>query len=125
VESVEESLSGDSREKSTGKGKHKKNRHFKKWLIIEKFDGTTSLSIFLNQLDTCARCNGWDLEDKASHMRVSFKRNAAYIIDDENLEGATYQKLVKRLKGRFGTEGQSSLYRSQLRTRKRGKEETL
>jgi len=65
------------------------------------------------------------MEDKASHLRVSLKGNAAYIIDDENLEGASYQKLIKRLKGRFGTEGQSSLYRSQLRTRRRGKEETL
>jgi len=91
----------------------------------KKFDGTTPLSIFINQLDTCARYNGWDLEDKASHLRVSLKGNAAYIIDDENLEGASYHKLIKQLKGRFGTEGQSSLYRSQLRTRRRGKEETL
>jgi len=56
---------------------------------------------------------------------VSLKGNAVYIIDDENLEGASYQKLIKRLKGRFGTKGQSSLYRLQLRTRRRGKEETL
>jgi len=47
------------------------------------------------------------------------------IIDDENLEGASYQKLIKQLTSRFGTEGQSSLYRSQIRTRKRGKEEPL
>jgi len=94
-------------------------------LILEKFDGTTPLSIFLNQLDTCAKYNGWDVEDKASHLRVSLKGNAAYIIDDENLEGASYQKLIKRLKSRFGAEGQSSLYRSQMRTRKKGKEEPL
>jgi len=96
-----------------------------KWLILEKFDDTTPLSIYLNQLDTRARYAGWDLEDKASHLRVSLNGNAAYIIDDENLEGASYQKLIKRLKGRFGTEGQSSLYRSQLRTRRRGKKEML
>jgi len=76
-------------------------------------------------LDTCAKYNGWDIEDKASHLRVSLKGNAAYIIDDENLEGASYQKLIKRLQSRFGTEGQSSLYRSQMPTRKRGKEEPL
>jgi len=94
-------------------------------LTLEKFDGTTPLSISLNQLDTCAKYNGWDVEDKASHLRVSLNSIAAYIIDDENLEGASYQKLIKRLKSRFGTEGQSSLYRSQMRTRKRGKEEPL
>jgi len=93
------------------KEKQGNGRNFKKWLTLEKFDGTTPLSIFLNQLDTCAKYNGWDVEDKASHLRVSLKGNAAYIIDDENLEGASYQKLIKRLKSRFGTEGQSSLYR--------------
>jgi len=92
---------------------------------LEKFDGTTPVSIFLNQLDTCARYNGWDLEDKALHLRVSLKGNAAYIIDDENLERALCRRLIKRLKSRFGTEGQSSLYRSQLPTRRRGKEEML
>jgi len=120
--SEKDTASSDSKKKSTGKDRHKNNRHFKKWLILEKFDGTTPLSIFLNQLDTCARYNGWDLEDKASHLRVSLKGNAAYIIDVENLEGASYQKLIRRIKGRFGTEGQSSLYRSQFRTRRRGKE---
>jgi len=65
------------------------------------------------------------LEDKGLHLRVSLKGNAAYIIDDEILEGASYQKLIKQLKGRFSREGQSSLYRSQLQTRRRGKEETL
>jgi len=70
-------------------------------LTLEKFDGTTPLGIFLNQLDTCAKYNGWDVEDKAPHLRVSLKGNAAYIINDENLEGASYQKLIKRLKSRF------------------------
>jgi len=93
--------------------------------VLKKFDGTTPLSIFLNQLDTCARCSGWDLEDNASHLRVSLKGNAAHIIDDENLEGASCHRLIKCLKSRFGTEGQSSLYCSQLRTRRRGKDETL
>jgi len=121
----EDSGSRDSRRKSSEKTKNQNGRHFKKWLTLEKFDKKTLLSIFLNQLDTCAQYNRWDEEDKASHLRVSLKGNAAYIIDDENLEGASYSKLIKRLKNRFGTEGQSSLYRSQLRTRRRGKDETL
>jgi len=123
--SEKDSRSDASTKKSTGKNRSKTGKHFKKWLVLEKFDSTTTLSIFLNQLDTCAKYNGWGLEDKASHLRVSLKGNAAYIIDDENLEGASCHRLIKRLKSRFGTEGQSSLYRSQLRTRRRGKDETL
>jgi len=121
----EDSMSDASTIKSTRKDEHKNGKHFKKWLVLEKFDRTTPLSIFLNQLDTCASYNGWDMEDKASHLRVSLKGNAAYIINDKNLEGASCRTIIKRLKSRFGTEGQSSLYRSQLRTRRRGKEETL
>jgi len=121
----ESSDSDAATERKSEKDKQRNSRHFKKWLTLEKFDGTTPLSIFLNQLDTCAKYNKWDVEDKASHLRVSLKGNAAYTIDDENLEGALYRKLIKRLKSRFGTEGQSSLYGSQMRTRKRGKEEPL
>jgi len=123
--SGDDSVSDTPTKKSSGKNKSRTDKHFKKWLVLEKFDGTTPLSIFLNQLNTCAKYIGWDLEDKASHLRVSLKGNAAYIIDDENLEGASCHRLIKRLKSRFGTEGQSSLYRSQLRTSRRGKDETL
>jgi len=123
--SEDDSTSDASTKRSTKKENCKSGKHFKKWLVLKKFDGTTSLSIFLNQLDTCARYIEWDLEDKASHLRVSLKGNAAYIMDDKNLEGASCRKLVKRLKSWIGTEGQSSLYRSQLRTRRRGKDETL
>jgi len=99
--SDEDTMSDTSTRKSSKREKHKDVKHFKKWLVLEKFDGTTPLSIFLNQLDTCAKYNGWDLDDKASHLRVSLKGSAAYIIDDENLEGASCRKLVKRLKSRF------------------------
>jgi len=94
----ENSDSEDSEKRSSEKARKKEGRHFKKWLTLKKFDGTTPLSIFLNQLDTCARYNGWNEEDKASHLRVSLKGNAAYIIDDENLEEASYNKLIKQLK---------------------------
>jgi len=84
--SKEDSTSDASTRKSTRKEKHKNGEHFKKWLVLEKFDDTTPLSIFLNQLDTCARYNGWDLEDKASHLRVSLKGNAAYITTTKTLK---------------------------------------
>jgi len=64
------------------------------------------------------------VEDKAIHLRVILKGNAAYIIDVETFEDATYEQLVARLKSRFGTEGQSYLYQARLRVRRRGKEET-
>jgi len=63
----------------------------------------------LTQLESYVRYNKWSVEDKAIHLRVSLKGNAAYIIDDETFEDATYEQLVARLKSRFGMEGQSYL----------------
>jgi len=91
----------------------------------EKYDGTTPLTIFLGQMESCARYNRWDEEDKAMHLRVGLKGNAMYIIDDESFEDATYEQMVTRLKNRYRREGQSSLYRSQMQTRRQGKDETL
>jgi len=51
-------------------------------------------------------------------VRVSLKGNVSYIINNETFEDATFNQLVTRLKGRFGTEGQSSLYQSRLRVRR-------
>jgi len=65
------------------------------------------------------------VEDKAIHLRVSLKGNAAYIIDDDMFKDATYEQLVARLKSRFANEGQSYLYKARLRMRRRGKDETL
>jgi len=55
--SSESSETDDSTKKSTEKKKHRSGKHFKNWLVLEKFDGTTPLSIFLNQLETCVRYN--------------------------------------------------------------------
>jgi len=56
--SEEDSISDASTKKSSGKNKSITGKHFRKWLVLEKFVGTTPLSIFLNQLDTCAKYNG-------------------------------------------------------------------
>jgi len=66
----EDSMCDASTIKSTRKEKHKNGKHFRKWLVLEKFDGTTPLSKFFNSLDTSASYNGWDIEDKASYLRV-------------------------------------------------------
>jgi len=132
------SLSDDSEneENDTERNKNKggKDRNIKKKsgasnhrkaLLPERYDLTTPLTIFLTQLESCAKYNGWSTEDKATHLRVSPKGNSSYIIDDETFEDATFDQLVTRLKCRFGTEGQSSLYQSKLRVRRRGKDESL
>jgi len=73
----------------------------RKWLIPEKFDGTTPLNIFLEQFESCAKYNEWNVDDKITHLRVSLKGNAAYILYDGAFTRTSYAKLVTRLKNRF------------------------
>jgi len=109
---------GNSMEKS-------KASNHRKALLPEKYDGTTLLTTFLTELESCAKYNKWSLEDKATHLRVSLKGNASYKIDDETFVDATFEQLVTRLKCKFGTEGQSSFYQAKLRVRRRRKDESL
>src|SRR5207245_8045030 len=97
----------------------------KQWLKSETFDGTTALSTFLSKFETCARYNNWSSRDKLAHLRVNLRGSAAQVVTVEDSKDLTYGELVKQLKERYGTEGQMSLYKTQLRTRRRGKTETL
>jgi len=106
------------------KEKNKASNH-RKALLLEKYDGTTPLTIFLTQLESWAKYNECSLKDKATHLRVSLKGNASYTIENETFVDATFDQLVTRLKCRFGTEGQCSLFQAKLRVRRRGKEESL
>jgi len=89
--------------------KHKKRTVFKsprKWLLPEKFNSTPPLNILLGQFESCAKYNRWSKDDKITHLRVSLKGNAAYILGDGAFTRTSYEKLVTRLKNRFGEEGQ-------------------
>jgi len=112
-------------EKKSKKKRMSSSRGNRKSLLPERYNGTIPLTIFLTQLESCARYNIWSVEDKAIHLRVCLNWNAAYIIFYETFEDATYEQLVARLKSRFGTKGQSYLYQARLRVRRRGKEEKL
>jgi len=69
--SSEESSSecSHSWEETESKKEDKKKRNGKN-LMPEKYDGTTPLTIFLGKMESCAKYNGWDEEDKAMHLGV-------------------------------------------------------
>jgi len=81
-------------EKPKGGNSKEKSRAsiHRKALLPERYDGTTSLTIFLTQLESCAKYNEWSTEDKATHLRVNLKENASYIIDDKTFEDATFDQ---------------------------------
>ena len=116
--SSDESTGSNVRDRRGGEGR-------RKWIRPDKFDGTTPLATFLTQFKTCAHYNGWNEEDKLAHLKVSLKGSAALLLAAEGDRCASYLQLEQKLKQRYGTEGQANLFRTQLRTRRRGKDESL
>ena len=105
--------------------RHGKQLKRRKWMTPDKFDGTVPVATFLSQFITCAEYNEWDDADKLAHLRVSLKGQAALLLSTESDRCTTYAQFERKLRQRYGTEGQTTLYRTQLRTRRRGKNETL
>ncbi len=89
-----------------------------------KFDGSTPLSIFLTQMNTCAVYNGWSDNDMLAHMRLPVRDITAQLLSTQ-ADIPTFSKLVERITTRFETDGKSSLFEAQLRARRRGPTETL
>src|SRR6266568_3341146 len=116
---------GSSAVRQTSSNTRVTTRKFKKLMMPKEYDGTSLLSLFLTQFESCADYNDWDRRDKAAYLRNSLKGNAAHILEDGSGANASYRELVERLKNRYGTEGQMSLFKMQLKSRKRGKNEPL
>ena len=93
---------------------------------LPPFETTTCVESYLAQFEICARYNGWTNEDKTVHLKLALKGAAAQILWDKGVETElTFDDLVRTLKLRFGSEGQSERYRMELISRKRGKNERI
>ena len=92
-----------------------------------KFDGVTGqcLEAFLAQFNNAASYNGWTMDDCLSQLQSCLIGNAAQIIWENPGHHFTYYELVDRLHQRFGSAGQEVQYKSQLKSRRRGKQETI
>jgi hypothetical protein len=93
---------------------------------VTPYDGSTSLHAWLEQFSIAAENNGWTAEQKASFLKCSLKGGPSQLLYDMGTQRATtFDEIVQILKDRYGTEQQCELYRSQLRTRRRGRNESL
>jgi len=91
-----------------------------------KFDGTGSLESFLTQFEVCAKYNRWSSEDKTDFLRCALDKAATQLLWDFGAEeNVTYEKLVDRLRQRYGTEGQAETFRTQLYYRRQRPDESL
>ncbi|MEZ4720247.1 MAG: RNase H-like domain-containing protein [Flavobacteriales bacterium] len=117
----------DSSDESESRTRQHDNTRYRRKNTIqpEKFDGSQPLVAYLQHFDTCATYNEWQREDKAAYLRTSLRGNAALLVASSCNKWASYREIVQTLTKRYGTDGQTSMYRAQLKTKRRGRNESL
>jgi len=91
-----------------------------------KFDGTGSFESFLTQFEVCARHNQWSAVDKIDFLRCALEKAATQLLwDYGSRTDVTYEELVDRLRQRYGAEGQSETFRTQLYYRRQRTDESM
>ena len=89
----------------------------------DKYDGTTDFHTFLCKFRSCAKFNRWSEEERLAHLWASLQRDAAQLLwDSDNL---SFDELVEKLKQRFGSRGMEARYQTELRCRRRRKDESI
>ena len=90
------------------------------------FDGKTAWDDYRVQFELIADLNGWDEATKAIYLAASLQGSAQAILADlDGYARRNYRALTEALSTRFGNEGQTQLFRTQLKHRARGKDEFL
>ena len=88
-----------------------------------KFDGRTPLDEFIIAFENCAQFNRWSPTDKAAYLRNSLTGSAAQLLRDS--ASSSYGELLAKLERRYGTQNQQERYRTEVRCRRRKKDEPV
>ena len=100
--------------------------HKKPVVMPDKFDGTGTWSDYLAHFEMCATINAWNEPQKANFLAVSLKGTAQMLLGDLPVGGLMdYSVLINELESRFGYAGQSELFRTQVKNRRKRPEESL
>ena len=94
-------------------------------IMMDHYDGNGPLDSFLFKFNSCALHNRWTHDDKAAHLRAALTGPAIQIMIDDQDMRLTFDQMVDRLQQRFGNKGQTAKHQSLLRSRRRGKGESL
>ena len=90
------------------------------------FEGSEDLDEYLAQFEILSELNRWDYHQKSLHLASSLKGNARAILSElSHVERRDYNHLIKALTTRFGSQGRAEIYRAQLQTRIRHRDETI
>jgi len=93
---------------------------------LAEYDGKVSWNAFQAQFETVARRQGWNDEEKAYQLVISLKGAAVEVLEHLTVaQMRSYTCVVRALQRRFGRRQQPEVYRAQLKTRTRRRDESL
>ena len=80
---------------------------------------------FLTQFEITSEINGWNYRSKSLCLENSLTGAARALLNELNdIQRRDYRRLVQKLKERYGSENRAEVFRSQLKSRIKGKGET-
>ena len=90
------------------------------------YDGLTLYEDYRVQFHMVAELNGWDKPAKALYLAGCLNKGARSVLNDLIHEDRyDYDKLDEALRERYGTDDQAELFKAKLRSRIKGKDESL
>lgn len=90
------------------------------------YDGSDDLDEYLTQFNLLAELNNWKDKTKALFLASSLKGGARALLNEmSDGERHSFDDLVDALKNRFGSINRSEVFRAELQTRVRNRNETL
>src|SRR6266516_2313240 len=112
--------------KSKGKENVKtcKCKRYGNHLKLVQYDGKTSLETFMIQFQTCCDYNGWNEREKEAQLKMALKDGALNVLLG-NAENLNFDGIMKDLQNSFGTKGLEAQYESDLKNRRRKKNESM
>ena len=103
--------------------RRRRDREKNVWIKPEKFNGHGCFETFLAQFENCSSYNRWNNSDKAAHLRWSLTGAAAQLL--WAAEGLTCKELLEKLRCRYSGKGMEERFQTELRCRRRHREESL
>jgi hypothetical protein len=100
--------------------------HSKLHMRPQTFDGSEDLEEYLAQFDILAEIKGWDYASKSLYLAGSLKWGARALLSELNhAQQREYDALVRVLSSRYGSVNRAEMFRAQLQTCVRSKDESL
>ena len=92
--------------------------------MLGMFNGRTDLDTFLVRFKACSRNFKWSETEKVFHLMNALTESAESLLKEVGSEG-TLEDIMKLLQSRFGNRCKRAKFRTELKNRRRGPDESL